>query len=354
MSFVTITTTSQPHEGGHHHKHKREHAIVTKTIEKYLVGRKDATTETEDSLPTYSSNSSTGMSSYSTPSSSSSSSSSSSYYYSISEIPNTQTHAAKNSAQYDPYLYRTSLPNNILFVIIGSIIGLILLVIIAIRSVKKISAMQRAKNDSEKYEFSQNSMYLHSGLGSSCSSMLDLSSEKMSLHSASSYYMLSKNAAVLSQSLSDGSSDSGAGRGYRNAIKNNGSSTTINNINTSKNADNKSRRGSMFISPVLEAMNQNRHNNFEYKLPMYHRGAMTDSEVGSGYGGEYSGMSSAGSIVEGRLLDSFINSGESLPSGSVQASSAGTDSETTPKRRPPSLLLDDILDGLPDYDLEKL
>ncbi|CAH2354100.1 hypothetical protein CLIB1423_14S02036 [[Candida] railenensis] len=353
MSFVTITTTSQPHVGGHHHKHKREHAIITKTIEGYLVGRGDSTTETEDSLPTYSSNSSTTMSSYST--SSSSSSVSSSYYYSISEIPNTQTNAAKNSAQYDPYLYRTDLPNNILFVIIGSIIGLILLVIIAIRSVKKVSAMQRAKNDSEKYEFSQNSMYLHSGLGSSCSSMLDLSSEKMSLHSASSYYMLSKNAAVSSQSSSDGSSDSGgAGRGYRNAIKNNGSSTTINNLNTSKNADNKSRRGSMFISPVLEAMNQSRNNNFEYKLPMYHRGAMTDSEVGSGYGGEYSGMSSAGSIVEGRLLDSFINSGESLPSG--QVGSVGTESETTPKRRPPSLLLDDILDALPDYrdDIEKL
>lgn len=320
MSFVTVTTLSQ-HQ---HHVHRRKREFVTQTINlnerdslpklTALISPQTTVVSVKTVTPTNSATSTSSSSSLS-----SSSSTSSSYTYSVTVIPNSETNAPVHSSQYDPYIQRTDLPDGLLFIIIGAIVGFALVLTILYRIITKIAAMRRAKSDSEKYEFTPNSLHLHSANPS----LIDLSSrDRLSIYSASSMHLLSKNVAAMGLSLSlslDSDSSTGGGRSYRNAI-NNGNKT------------NETHRGSMFISPVLEMLNP-----LNYKLPLNHKGAFDTYESSLVDDSTRSEMTDCG------LLDSFVYSQDSLP----------MITERPRLSRPPSQLLDEILDLLPDFNEEE-
>lgn len=285
MSFTTVTTHQV------HHIHKRASQVPTAMTK--VVRDKTVTVD----MPI--------MSTFTPTTTMKSSSSSSSHTYHITNIPLKPTHATL----HNPYIDNTTLPRSLLFIILGAILGAVLVAFVAIRVWSKWLAHRSAKNDCEKYDFLTNSIYLHSGFNTSNSSMMEVSST----HSTPSLYMLSKNiAAGLVYLLSDTSSGSGGGRSYRNAIK-----YTAPALDTSNT---KGSRGSMFISPALEAMNQSKYDvTNQYKLPMMHRGALNDQET--------------------------YSMGTDSPVSAISFPSAET--QTRPVlSRPPSQLLDDILDHL--------
>lgn len=285
MSFSTVST----HHA--HHMHKRANQVPTAIAK--VVRDKTITVD----MPV--------MSTFTPTTTSKSSSSSSSYTYDITNVPLKPTHATL----HNPYIENTTLPRSLLFIILGAVLGAILVAFVAVRVWSKWLAHRSAKNDCEKYDFLTNSVYLHSGFNTSNSSIMDVSS----MNSTPSLYMLSKNvAAGLVYLLSDTSSGSGGGRSYRNAIKN--TAPALDTSNT------KGNRGSMFISPVLEAMNQSKYDvTNQYKLPMMHRSAFNDQET--------------------------YSMGTDSPVSANSFPSAETESRPV-LSRPPSQLLDDILDDL--------
>lgn len=237
---------------------------------------------------------------------------STSYSYSLA-IPN----ADKTSeARKDPYIYSSSLPENLVFVVVGAIIGFILLCLVVYRIAAYILSNRRAKADREVYFNSSYNSGSTFGSESSNSSML----EKSSLGSVSSLHLLSRHNSLLQlQHETDNNTMSASqqGRTYRNAV-----------------SDNKTNRGSMFISPVLELMNNKSGSQLE--LPLYHKNA---SEVFN-----HSLMSIARSLI---MLDSPVY--ENFPSNMTNNSSTDqllSQSQLDPQpklKRPPSMVLDNLI-----------
>ncbi|CAK7892427.1 hypothetical protein CAAN1_01S09978 [[Candida] anglica] len=268
--------------------------------------------ETETALPTLS------MPSLST--------STTSYSYSLT-VPNSEpTQSSGTSSTSNPYIYRTNLPDNLVFIVIGAVIGFLLITILVVRTFISLSARRRAKADSEKYVHNSNGIFFSGGDYTSCnSSFIDFSEKSPYTNSsASSLHLLAKNAA---SNISDSSSSnaSSQGRTYMNSVQ-------------GKNAmDQPNNRGSMYISPVLEVMNQNRS---QYQLPVQHKGIFDNrsgevSAIGSGFGsdGNMSGSDTG-------LLDDFEISLE-LPD------ELDDDRSTMPKlSRTPSQILDNFLDNI--------
>lgn len=205
-----------------------------------------------------------------------------SYSYSVS-VP--------NSHNSNPYILHSSLPNNLVFIIVGAVIGAILAGFVCYRVVAYFMSRQLAKSDKEVY-FSRPSSVYQFGLDSSSSSSFF---EKQSVSTAS-INQLSKHGLMvwLAYRDLDSSSDSSTpGRLYRQAV-------------TGK--DLAPRRNSMFVSPVLELMNKR---DSQWELPLYHDGA-------------------------GGLNLSFVNGSESDVSDL-------THSERPLMKRPPSQYLEDLI-----------
>lgn len=155
------------------------------------------------------------------------------YSYSITVPPSTQT----GSYNENPYVYRATKPANLVFIIVGGILGLMLLSLIAIYLAFWLISRSRAKKEREVYfgmlmpglNLSQLSFFNSDGNSSiaeksstgwgSNSSVLMLHRQSLALH-------LDRASVLPSQ-----------GRSYRELQGLEGT-----------------RRGSMYISPVLEMM----------------------------------------------------------------------------------------------------
>lgn len=241
-----------------------------------------------------------------------------SYSYSLA-IPNA---IKTSSSRKDPYIYRSNLPENLVFIVVGAIIGFILLSFLGYRITAYILSNQRAKTDREVYtNFGHNSgSGFAFGSESSNSSML----EKSSLGSVSSLHMLSRHNSLLQlQHDTDTStlSNSQQGRSYRNAI-----------------SDNKSNRGSMFISPVLELMNTK--SNSQLELPLYHKNASQTFN------------SSLASLIQNPvMMDSPINDFQptrdhtngSSPDMLLVQTQLHPQQPQSKLKRPPSMVLDNLI-----------
>mmetsp|Transcript_3085 Transcript_3085/g.3451 ORF Transcript_3085/g.3451 Transcript_3085/m.3451 type:complete len:325 (-) Transcript_3085:119-1093(-) len=239
-----------------------------------------------------------------------------SYSYSLA-IPN----ASNSNARKDPYIYRSSLPENLVFIVVGAIILFILLCFIGYRITAYILSNKRAKSDREVYyNFGYNAGNGTFGSESSNSSML----EKSSLGSVSSLHMLSRHNSLLQlQHEAENStlSNSQQGRSYRNAV-----------------SDNKSNRGSMFISPVLELMNTK--SNSQLELPLYHRNASQTFN------------NSLASLIQNlAMMDSPMNdfhpnmnhSNASLNDLLLVQTQLQTKQPQSKLKRPPSMVLDNLI-----------
>lgn len=300
---ATITSTKLSNRVHAHHMHR---ASVTSSGSIQVTGGPQTTSMTaikRDDMPTISE------------------SETKSYSYSLA-IPNV---SKTSSSRKDPYIYRSSLPENLVFIVVGAIIGFILLCLIGYRIAAYVLSNKRAKMDREVY---YNSGYSHGsvfGSESSNSSML----EKSSLGSVSSLHMLSRHNSLLQlQNDTDNStlSNSQQGRSYRNAV-----------------SDDKSNRGSMFVSPVLELMNS--RSNSQLELPLYHKNVSQTFN-----------NSLASFIRNLAMLDSPLNEnfhptlGHSNPSfdelllEQTQLQSQQPQPKPKPKlKRPPSIVLDNLI-----------
>lgn len=251
-----------------------------------------------DSMPSISNTAMPSLSSDAMPTSSES------YSYSIA-IPNGNPGSTAN-----PYITYSNLPTNLVFIIVGAIIGAILLGFAMYRIVSFITGRRLAKSDKEVYYSNPSSLYQFGGSSSSNSSFF----EKSSLASTASINQLSKHGSVVwlaYRDLDSSSNDSSTpGRLYRQAITGN---------------EPIPRRNSMFVSPVLEVMNKRNsqldlplfnNRNSQYELPLFH-----DSSSG--------------------LNSSFVKGSD------VDVSDAVSRNDVTVERprmkRPPSQYLDDLI-----------
>lgn len=175
--------------------------------------------------------------------------SSESYSYSIG-VPNSQPTAVLN-----PYIHHSSLPNNLVFIIVGAIILAMLVAFALYRVISSFTGRRLAKSDKEVYYSNPSSLYHFGGTSSSNSSFF----EKASMASTASINQLSKHGSVVwltYRDLDSSSNDSSTpGHQYRQAI-------------TGKEAP---RRNSLFISPVLDIMNKR---NSQLELPLFHDSSM--------------------------------------------------------------------------------
>ncbi|CUM45359.1 uncharacterized protein AC631_00474 [Debaryomyces fabryi] len=300
-NVVSTTTSTKPSTRIHvHHMHR---ASPTSGGGATLVTKGPQTTsmiaEKRDDMPTISE------------------SESQSYSYSLA-IPN----ASKTSnSRKDPYIYRSSLPENLVFIVVGAIILFILLCFIGYRITAYILSNKRAKADREVYyNFGYNPGSGAFGSESSNSSML----EKSSLGSVSSLHMLSRHNSLLQlQHETDNItlSNSQQGRSYRNAV-----------------SDNKANRGSMFISPVLELMNTK--SNSQLELPLYHKNASQTFN------------NSLASLIRNlEMMDSPVNdfhpnmnhSNASFNDLQLVQTQLQTQHPQSKLKRPPSMVLDNLI-----------
>lgn len=211
----------------------------------------------------------------------------------------------------NPYINISTEPQNLVFIIVGGIIGLVLIVFVIVRLYMYWLAGRRAKNEKEVYYnsfvFGSNtSSSSFFGGHSSSSSMWEKNSSNGLSSANSSIYMLSKmsSGSLLNQT------EGGQGRSYRNAL----------------NKDNAlvGNRGSMFISPVMQMSTTS--------LPQPFLSGLDDPSTGPG------------------LVDTSVVNSPALPGpyntiGSSYLDELRPQYQTKSKpSRPPSQLLDDLLD----------
>lgn len=323
-----------------HHRHQRDIPTVT------LVGRDDATS----AMPTLSATS---------------------YTYAI-EVP-----TAEKSKDYgsNPYIFKPNMPQNLVFIIMGGIIGLLLICFVVYHIVSYLISNRKAKNEKEVYyNFSDSNSLFHDGastysgkgLPSSNSSLWEKSTiltGGVGNSSNASIYMMNKHNSMINfsqRSLFDSTTISGdsshPGRSYRSAVNNldspatsDGSSPSLHKIG---------HRGSMFISPVLEIVNNGHHrksfSNFD--LPYDKRSNGSEASLGIP---TTMPMLSAFDTDSSFNVNSVVGSGFDSPAVSTPISEfhAGPDflmNDTKPeiKSRPPSQYLEDLIndqDYLAEY-----
>lgn len=269
-------------------------AIPVTTSGPYITIMKRASMpsmSTDDALPSLSSDAMPSMSSES-------------YSYSIA-IPNGSPTSTAN-----PYITHSNLPTNLVFIIMGAIIGAILLGFAMYRVISFITGRRLAKSDKEVYYSNPSSLYQFGGSSSSNSSFF----EKSSFASTASINQLSKHGSAVwlaYRDLDSSSNDSSTpGRLYRHAVT--GKEPTP-------------RRNSMFVSPVLDVMNKRNSQldlplfnkrNSQFELPMFH-----DNSAG--------------------LNLSFINGSDIDVSDRVSRNDVTV--ERPRIKRPPSQYLDDLI-----------
>lgn len=295
-SAIPTRTTPNRHHG--HHQHKRESIQNTSS---FVKRDKSTSTDTGDDMPAISSKSDE-----------------TSYSYSIA-IPNSQK---TEEPKLDPYIFKSSLPENLVFIIVGAIIGFVLLCLMCYRVVTYIISNLQAKSDREVYYhnfgFSSPGAF---GTNSSSSSML----EKTSLGSVSSLHALSRhNSVMLAQHDQENSSASETqpGRSYRNAV-----------------SDNKANRGSMFISPVLQLMHSRSQSQLD--LPLYHKS--TNEGLNNSLASVFRNLE----IFNNSPINSTFDSASYLlPDNSKTDETMAQQTQSQDPRRmkrPPSMVLDNLI-----------
>ncbi|CUM68049.1 uncharacterized protein PRCAT00005764001 [Priceomyces carsonii] len=223
---------------------------------------------------------------------------STSYSYSIA-VPQ-----ASESDYTNPYIQRTHLPRNLVFIIVGAIIGFMLAILLSYRILSYVISNRRAKSEKEVYFSNSVGRFLDiNGPSSSSSSIL----EKSSSSSMPSLYLHSRQSSIFNQQLNDATQQnalSQAGHSYR---------------------DNSTNRGSMFISPVLEIMKLNSSSQLE--LPLYHKNIQ---------------QSSSSSLILNQHDSS--NHYETEVSSEENIKDEHKNPAPSTLRRPPSQYLDDLID----------
>ncbi|KAK6202806.1 uncharacterized protein RJT21DRAFT_118882 [Scheffersomyces amazonensis] len=239
---IVIQTNTVSH---HHHHHKHQH---TKTLHINVpkiteFAKRADTSTTGDKLPP-----APAMPTLST-----------STVYNV----DVQVPEVKN-----PYTQNSSLPEGIVFIIVGAIIGLVFVSFAAYGIIDWLISYRRSKLDREIYyhNLANGGASFGGSLfgGNSTSSNSSMFEKNSSYLSNSSFYQLSRNnsLAQLDEMITTSSQQ---GRTYRDAVQ--GNIYKNGNNSASKLASN---RGSMFISPVLETIS-GRRSLSQLELPLYNQ-----------------------------------------------------------------------------------
>ncbi|KAK6464566.1 hypothetical protein DFJ63DRAFT_81923 [Scheffersomyces coipomensis] len=241
---LATSLATPPHH--HHHLHHKHHIEPTGVIQEQPYITEMAKRDDETDLPTVS-----AMPTLTT----------TTQYNAVVEVP-----TVKN-----PYITSSNLPDGIVFIIVGGIIGLIFISFISYRIIAWIISNRKAKHEKEHYYHNfnnSNSIFGSNGSnGLSSSSNSSMFEKNSSFVSNSSFYQLSRtnSLAQLDEMIT---TSSNPGRAYRDTVSgsiyNNGSGL---NLSNSKLANN---RGSMFISPILETIS-GRRSLSQLELPLYNQ-----------------------------------------------------------------------------------
>lgn len=196
-------------------------------------------------------------------------------------------------APKNPFIHTSALPTDLVFIVLGAVLAVIFACFVGYRSAMAIISNMRAKRDREVY-ISNPGLSLFGNNHTSPSS------------SDSSFW--EKNSGSASSNNSSDMSDSSTpGRSYRHA----------------HSQGDGGRRNSMFVSPVLDIMN-NRKSQSNLELPLFHKSDATSL---------YSG-------VNGSLGSLFLNGSPNVdfPEGFGERQYSGARGA-----RPPSQILDDLI-----------
>lgn len=231
-----------------------------------------------------------------------SSTASESYSYTIIVPPSLET----GSYQKNPYVVNSLAPDNIVFVAVGAVVGAIFLAAIAVRIVSWCISRRKAKTDREVYFHNFSHKFSPGTSEESASFLLGTSSSSILEKSSNSSNMLDR--------LSLNWDVSGQGRTYRDMLAK------------------MERRGSMTIGPVLELIMASSRSNVD--LPMLH-----PQETGLRM------LFNAPSVLDMPVYADLV--GSRTDSRPDSRNDIRTDSRKESRReRPPSQLLDDLLDGV--------
>lgn len=277
---------------------------------------------------------------------------STSYSYKI-EVPNGSNYP-KN-----PYVLIESLPEDLVFIVVGAIIGLLILSFFTYRVISYLLSNKTAKSDRELYfhnfflgSDSSNTSFLNgssNGMTSSDSSMWEKNSSHFT--SNSSLYLLNRQSSLLNlNSPNTGPNTAQQGRSYRGAINNQNANSTPGN------------RGSMFISPILDIMANSKSN---LELPLYNSNkSLTDLNLYSMMKSDNLPPPRTSTIPMSLALDNATNesinwqtsvgNGFDTPTIEPVAVMNSTDrlidspqTHEPPKmKRPPSQFLDDLINDI--------
>ena len=206
----------------------------------------------------------------------------------------------------NPYVNVPNLPTNLVFIIVGVILGAIFLLIITYRLVSYIKSGRRAHREKETYY-----------------SNLD--------EVLNTPYSYSRNSSALD--LNSSSSSSNQGRSYRDNVLGNKATTTSNNMK------NNNVRRSMFISPTMDLKN--------FDLPLYrnqHNGSLASLLLKIHNGDNSSTFFNEKSPT---LFDVNTTSaaGSTINDSSINGSIMDSKYSVPPKSplRAPSMVLEDLL-----------
>lgn len=100
-----------------------------------------------------------------------------------------------NDDSKNPYVYKTELPENLVFIILGGVLLLIFLTVASVMMITWLISLYKAKTQSEKYYYNQPLVYEHQSSSSSNSSIF----ERKSNHSTSNLSQLTMNQVLKSK-----------------------------------------------------------------------------------------------------------------------------------------------------------
>lgn len=295
----TVMGTAYHH---HHHQHHKDYITISTMIEAIpptLVARD--VTSSDDYLPTLSTTSTT--SSYSTTI--------------ITNIPQLN----------NPYINVSNLPTNLIFIVVGIILGSMFILMTLYRIITYIKYSRQAHREKETY---------YSNL------------DEIINNPYSSY---SRNSSLLDLKLTNSSpptsSSSTQGRSYRDNILGN-----TNNTGNIKN--NNGNRGSMFISPTMDLKS--------FDLPLYQ--TQHNTSLASLLMKCINNNNNDNSIIfdekNGRIIN-FERNDSSITGSTLNSSILDTKYSSLPQKNPiraPSMVLEDILNeeikrSLSEKDISK-
>lgn len=289
-----------------------------------------------------------------------------SYTYAI-EVP---TADKSNDYAQNPYIATTSLPQNLVFIIMGGIIGLLLICFALYHFITYMISNRKAKNEKEVYyNFSDSNSLFHdnaSGYGdlkSSNSSLWEKSTVVtggVGNGSNASIYMMSKHNSLINfsqRSLLDTTTISGdssqPGKSYRNAVNNIESFTDSPIISGTLNKV--GHRGSMFISPVLEIVNNGHRKSFAPPFEKRFNGSElsylgsipTSTPMMSSFDTDFNEHSLVGSGFDSPMVSTPISDFHPSTDHLLEEATNSKKSETP--TRPPSQYLEDLINDIQDY-----